>query len=202
MSLKIVLLLLSISSLKIAQKCEVQQSLSMQPWVESLHRQHHHELRKKLRRSSPISYYSNTSATHRILLGGDIETNPGPTSTTNSALTPTNNKQNSKKAATKRKAPICSICEKTVRINSKRMICTYCKLLTHLHYKTQKHKQFQTPKMQKIGFVSLVLQLNCHFTMKWCKLHKWAPGKTWWTKETHKYFSPKYPINILNFNSW
>ena len=133
MSLKIVLLLLSIISLKIPQKCKVQQSLSMQPWIESLHRQHHHELRKKLRRSSPISYYSNTSATHRILLGGDIETNPGPTSTTNSALTPTNNKQNSKKAATKRKAPICSICEKTVRINSKRMICTYCKLLTHLH---------------------------------------------------------------------
>ena len=119
MSLKIVLLLLSILSLKTPQKCKVQQSLSMQPWIESLHRQHHHELRKKLRRSSPISYYSNTSATHRILLGGDIETNPGPTSTTNSALTPTNNKQNSKKAATKRKAPICSICEKTVRINSK-----------------------------------------------------------------------------------
>ena len=79
----------------------------------------HHELRKKLRRSSPISYYSNTSATHLILLEGDIETNPGPPSTTNSGLTPTNNKQNNKKAAMKRKAPICSICEKTVHIYPK-----------------------------------------------------------------------------------
>ena len=162
MSVKIVFLLLSIIFLKISQKCEVQQSLSMQPWRESLHRQHRHKLRKKLRRSSPISYYSNTSATHRILLGGDIETNPGPTSTTNSALTPTNNKQNSKKAATKRKAPICSICEKTVRINSKRMICTYCKLLTHLH--CSKTKIQTISKMQKIGFVFLALQFNCHFT--------------------------------------
>ena len=95
MSLKIVLLFLSIISLKIPQKCEVQQTLLMQPWIESLHRQHRHELRKKLKRSSPISYYSNTSATHRILLEGDVETNPGPISTINSALTPTNNKQNS-----------------------------------------------------------------------------------------------------------
>ena len=76
MSLKILLLLLSIISLKIPQKCQLKQSLSMQPWTESLHRQHHRELRKKLRSSSPISYYSSTPATHRTLLGGDIETNP------------------------------------------------------------------------------------------------------------------------------
>ena len=57
-----------------------------------------YEFRKMLRRSSHISYYSNTSATHRILLGGDNETN---------------DKKNSKKAATKRKAPICLVCEKT-----------------------------------------------------------------------------------------
>ena len=49
MSLKMVLLLLSIISLKILQKYEVQQSLSMQPWIESLHQQYPHELRKKLR---------------------------------------------------------------------------------------------------------------------------------------------------------
>ena len=61
MSLKIALLLLSILSLKIPQKCKVKQSLSMQPWIESLHRQHHHELRKKLRRSSPVCYYQNES---------------------------------------------------------------------------------------------------------------------------------------------
>ena len=40
---------------------------------------------------------------------------------------------NSKKTTTKRKAPICSVCEKTVRIKSKRMISTYCKLLINLH---------------------------------------------------------------------
>ena len=44
-----------------------------------------------------------------------------------------NDKQNSKQATTRRKAPICSVCEKTVRMNSKRMTCTYCKLLIHLH---------------------------------------------------------------------
>ena len=143
-----VLLLLSIISLRIPQKYEVQQSLSMEPWIESLHRQYCHELRKKLRRSSAISYYSNTSATHRILPGRDIETNPGPTSKRNSALTPTNNKQNSKKAPTKRKAPICSICEKTVRINSKLMICTYCKLLTHLHCTDTKIQTISNTKMR------------------------------------------------------
>ena len=132
MSLKIFLLLLLITWLKIPQKCDVKQSPSMQPWIESFHRQHRHEFLKNLR-SSPISYYSKTSATHRILPGGDIEMNPGPTSTTNSGQVPRNDKQNSKKATTKHKAPICSVCEKTVRINSERVICTYCKFLTHLH---------------------------------------------------------------------
>ena len=40
MSLKIIILLLSIISLKIPQKYQLKQSLSMQPWIESLHRQH------------------------------------------------------------------------------------------------------------------------------------------------------------------
>ena len=93
MSMKIVLLLSSIVlSLKIPRKCTVNQSPSMILWTESLHLQHHHEFRKTLRRSSPISYYSNTSATHWILLEGDIKTNPGPTSTTNSGPTPANDK--------------------------------------------------------------------------------------------------------------
>ena len=95
----------------------------MQPWIESLHRQHHRDFRKKLR-LFPISYYSYTSAIHRIVLGGDSETNPGPASTTNSGSTPTNNKQNIKKATAKRKAPIRSVCKKTVCINSKPLICT------------------------------------------------------------------------------
>ena len=44
MSLKIALLLLSIISLKIPQKCKIEQSQSMQPWIESLHRQISHPL--------------------------------------------------------------------------------------------------------------------------------------------------------------
>ena len=146
MSLKIFLLLLLILSLKIPPKCDVIQSPSMQPWIESLFRQHHHEFRKKLRRSSPIFYYSNTSATHRILLGGDIEMNPGPTSTTNSGLTPTNDKQNSKKAITKRKAPIRSICEKTMhklRTNDMQILqtpdtFTLCRHIITNNFKHQK----------------------------------------------------------------
>ena len=82
MSLKILLLFLSIIPLKISQKCDVKQSPSMEPWIESLHWQEQHEFRQKRRRSSPISYYSNTSATQRMLLGGDIEKNTGSTSTT------------------------------------------------------------------------------------------------------------------------
>ena len=55
----------------------------MHPWIESLHWQEQREFRQKRRRSSPISYNSNTSATQRILLGGDIEKNTRSTSTTN-----------------------------------------------------------------------------------------------------------------------
>ena len=90
----------------------------MQPRMKCLHRQHQHKFRKELRRSSPISYYSNTSATQHILLE-DIEMNLGPTSTTNSGSTRTSDKQNSKKATTKHNSPICSGCENTVHINSK-----------------------------------------------------------------------------------
>ena len=115
-----ILILFSIISLKIPQKCEVKQFLSMQPWI----RQHQHKFRKKLRSWSPISY-SNTSATQRILLGWDIETNPGllgwdietkrgSASATNLGSTPTNDEQNNKNATTaKRKSPIGSVCEKT-----------------------------------------------------------------------------------------
>ena len=67
------------------------------------------------------------------MLGRDIKTNSESISITNSGSTPMNDKQNSKQATTRRKAPICSACEKTVRMNSKRMTCTYCKLLIHLH---------------------------------------------------------------------
>ena len=49
--------------------------------------------RKK--RSAPILYYSNHSARFQLLISGDVETNPGPTT--------------------------CGICERTVRKNSHQM---------------------------------------------------------------------------------
>ena len=110
--------------------------------------------------SLPISYYSNTSATQRILLRGETETNPWPRST------PTNDKQNSKKPTAKRKTPICSVCEKTVRINSKRIIRTYCKLLTHLHCTNTKSLTVSDTKNTKEWTYFLALELICCFT-KW-----------------------------------
>ena len=58
--------------------------------------------------SSPILYYQNSTKTFRLLLSGDVETNPGP---------------------------ICSTCNKTVRINSRRLTCEICKNQTHLKCK-------------------------------------------------------------------
>ena len=77
---------------------------------------------------------------------------------------PTNNKQSSKKAATKGKAPICSVCEKTVRVNSKRMICTYCKLLTHLHCTNTKIQTISNTKNAKdcICFSCASIELPFH----------------------------------------
>ena len=56
--------------------------------------------------SAPIVYYSNHLCRFQLLLSGDIETNPGPT--------------------------LCTSCNKTVRINSKRVECTTCKGQQHL----------------------------------------------------------------------
>ena len=98
------------------------------------------------------------------MLRGDIKTKPWPTSTTNSGSTPKNNKQNSKKTTTKRKAPICSVCEKTVRINSKRMICTYCELMTHLHCTNTKPLSISDTKNTKewTCFSSASIELPSH----------------------------------------
>ena len=59
------------------------------------------------RAHSRTSYYSNSTATFNVILqSNDIETNPGP-------------------------SPKCSICEKTVRINQKRLLCEHCREVTH-----------------------------------------------------------------------
>ena len=134
---------------KDTQKCYVKQSSSMQPWIENLHRQHQRKFGKKLRRLSPISYYSNTSAPQWTLLRGDIETNPERKSTASSRSTPTTNKQNSKKPTIKRKIAICSLCVKTVSVNAKLMICTYCKIMIHSHSTNTRAKTISDTKNAK-----------------------------------------------------
>jgi len=83
-----------------------------------------HHKSKHIRRSRPIGYYSNSDATLRLVLSGDIETNPGPT-----------NSGNVKK--NKNKAPKCIKCEKTIRSNSKSLECLHCKSL--IHFKCNNH---------------------------------------------------------------
>ena len=56
--------------------------------------------------SSPIQYYPNSISTFKLLISGDVESNPGPN--------------------------VCKICDRTVRVNSKRLECDVCKSQTHL----------------------------------------------------------------------
>ena len=61
--------------------------------------------KKKIKRAKcSVQYYSNYIATCRIILPGDVETNPGP------GLS----------------KPKCQVCDKTVRCNQKRLICEHC----------------------------------------------------------------------------
>ena len=63
-------------------------------------------LHKRTVWSTPINYYPNHVASFRLLISGDVEMNPGPTT--------------------------CPRCEKTVRVNSKRLECNTCHQQTHL----------------------------------------------------------------------
>jgi len=70
--------------------------------------------------SAPVSYYSNHCSCNKLLLCGDIEINPGPV--------------------------LCTSCNETVRINSKRLECLTCR--EQLHYKCSKMKiQFQNSRV-------------------------------------------------------
>ncbi|CAB4040003.1 Hypothetical predicted protein, partial [Paramuricea clavata] len=79
--------------------------------------------RKRLK--SRIQYYSNCVATFQLLIitCGDIQTNPGPSTT---EPTSSNNQCYRRVSAVK-----CPACEKTVRRNQKRMVCNICKDLYH-----------------------------------------------------------------------
>ena len=60
---------------------------------------------RRKKQSAPILYYANHSARFRLLISGDVETNPGPTT--------------------------CGVCEKTVRRNSRQKECSQCYMKVH-----------------------------------------------------------------------
>ena len=80
-------------------------------------------LLKLKRQKKPVPYYSNTSATQRLVLSGDIEENPGPIQDRKTVET-------SAVQRTKTKAK-CPNCTKTIQSNHKRFLCTVCLDLYH-----------------------------------------------------------------------
>ena len=77
------------------------------------------------RLSKPVPYYHNSSATMRLLLPADIESNPG-------LVIPTESNRNCKK--NKSFASFCQECNKTVKANSKRLLCIHCNNLVQLKF--------------------------------------------------------------------
>lgn len=67
-------------------------------------------VKPKIKRAkSSVQYYPNSTASFNLILSGDVELNPGP------GLP----------------APKCNKCEKTVKSNNKRLICSSCFDVTH-----------------------------------------------------------------------
>ena len=80
--------------------------------------------KKTIRKSSkPVFYYNKSSATHRLILSVDTETNPGQVYPDNQQTKPKSDRLSSS---------ICKLCNKTIQINSKRLMCIYCRSLVHL----------------------------------------------------------------------
>ena len=76
--------------------------------------------KRTIRKSSKlVPYYNNSSARHRLILSGDIETNPGPANRDN---------QQTKPKSDHIRSSNCDLCNKTVQINSKKLMC--------IHYRT------------------------------------------------------------------
>ena len=74
------------------------------------------------RSSKPAPYYHNSSATMWLLLSGDMESNPGPVNPTES----------NRKCKNKSFPSFCQECNRTVKKNSKRLLCIHCNSLVHL----------------------------------------------------------------------
>ena len=81
-------------------------------------------IRKPLK---PVLYYSSSSATHRLILSGNIGTNPGPANCDN---------QQTKPKFDRLPLYTCKLCNKTVRINSKKLMYIDCRSLVHLQCST------------------------------------------------------------------
>ena len=73
--------------------------------------------------SVPLTDYSNHDVSYRLLISGDIKLNPGPSNGNRIG-----NQENANVRALE-----CNICYKTVRTNSKRLMCEHCKPLVHLN---------------------------------------------------------------------
>ena len=133
----------------------------MQPQIESFRRQHEHEFRKKLNHllfpiiqtHQPLNEYCQEEISKRIQGQHQQPTQDEHQQTINS-----------KKSTTKRKPPICPVCQKTVRMNSKRMICTNRILLTHLHRTNTKSLTISDSKNAKEWICFPWLQLSYRFT--------------------------------------
>ena len=91
------------TDVKLCRNNKVQ--LNTQPFaVEPLIKWTSNRKRQRRKWSSPILYYRNDTKTFRLLISGDVETNPGP---------------------------VCSTCKKAVRSNSRRFVCEICRDQTH-----------------------------------------------------------------------
>ena len=85
--------------------------------------------KRTIRKSSkPVLYY-NSSATHRLILSRVIKKYPGPANRDN---------QQTKPKSDHLRSSTCDLCNKTVRTNSKKLMCIHCKSLLHLQCSTLK----------------------------------------------------------------
>ena len=88
------------------------------------------KITRKIKRSKQShSYYPNSVATDRLVLAGDVETNPGPDDAK------TGRKKSVQNIAVKKS---CLTCNKTVRLNQKELICNLCS--ESFHYKCEAGK--------------------------------------------------------------
>ena len=89
---------------------------------------------------STDKYYSNHYARYRLLTSGDIELNPGPN----------NGPRIGNQGDTNIRTPKCNICYKTVRTNSKQLMCEHCKLLVHLNCAKNRNLKIENLKIARL----------------------------------------------------